>query len=128
VSQSHDLEKDLRDLARRYITVVIQPQVIRLRRLVIAEAGRFPELADSYYERVPQRTLATLASQLQSLAERGLLQLDDSRLAAYHFAALILWMPLDRALFRADDESVPPAELERLADAAFRVFLAAYAK
>jgi TetR/AcrR family transcriptional repressor of mexJK operon len=102
--------------------------VIRLRRLVIAEAGRFPELADSYYERVPQRTLATLASQLQSLAERGLLQLDDSRLAAYHFAALILWMPLDRALFRADDESVPPAELERLADAAFRVFLAAYAK
>lgn len=123
---SHDLEKDLRDLARRYIAVVIQPQVIRLRRLVIAEAGRFPELGRLYYERVPERTLTTLASQFHNLAERGLMRIDDPELAANHFAALTLWLPLDRALFRADYESVPPAELERLADGAARVFFAAY--
>lgn len=54
--------------------------------------------------------------------------IDDPEVVAYHFAALILWMPLDRALFLADDESVAPAELERLADAAIRVFFAAYGK
>jgi TetR/AcrR family transcriptional repressor of mexJK operon len=128
LGESHDLERDLRDLARGYITVVIQPEVIRLRRLVIAEGGRFPELARSYYERVPNRTLATLASHLQNLADRGLLQIEDAQLAAVHFAALILWLPLDRAMFRADVVPAKPAELERLADAAVKVFFAAYRK
>jgi TetR/AcrR family transcriptional regulator, mexJK operon transcriptional repressor len=49
----------------------MQPQVLQLRRLVIAEAGRFPELARAYHERAQERVLATLASRLQGLAERG---------------------------------------------------------
>jgi len=123
---SDDLETALSELARRYITSVIQPQVLQLRRLVIAEAGQFPELARSYYERVPERVLATLASRLQDLADRGLLHLDDPRLAANHFVGLILWMPLDSAMFCGDDESLTATGLERLADAGVRVFLAAY--
>ena len=35
---SGDLEADLRDLARRQLTLVMQPQLMQLRRLVIAEA------------------------------------------------------------------------------------------
>src|SRR4249919_3573319 len=41
---SGDLAADLRDLARRQLTLVLQPKLMQLRRLVIAESARFPEL------------------------------------------------------------------------------------
>jgi len=121
-----DVEKDLGALARRYVRYVTRPQTLHLRRLVIGEAGRFPELARAYYERVPQRVLATLASEFAHLTERGLLRTDDPRLAADHFAWLILGTPVDRAMFLGADDAPGPAQLDRLADAAVRAFLSAY--
>lgn len=126
--QTDDLEHDLRRLARRYIATVMQPEILRPRRVVIAEAGRLPDLARGYYQRAPERTLGALTSCFEDLAKRGLLRVDDPRLAAGHFAFLILGMPLDRAMFYGDDEHPSPAELERLADAGVRVFLAAYGR
>ena len=41
-------------------------------------------------------------------------------------ARLILATPLDRAMFCGTEAGLPPAELERLADAGVRAFLAAY--
>jgi TetR/AcrR family transcriptional regulator, mexJK operon transcriptional repressor len=126
LQDTDDLETDLRQVARRYLGTVLQPELLLLRRLVIGESGRFPELAHTYYERAPERTLDTLASSFQRLAERGLLRLDDAPLAARHFAYLVLGAPLDRAMFCGGDGEMTPAELERQADAAVRAFLAAY--
>ena len=123
---SDDLERDLGKLARRYVTSVVRPEVLQLRRLVIGEAGRFPDLARTYYERVPEVVVAALASSLGHLADRGLLRLDDAQVAARHFVALILWIPLDRGMFVADGDGPTEADLERLADEGVRVFLAAY--
>jgi len=120
-----NLEQALRALAQRYIRAVITPQVLQLRRLVIAEAGRFPALARAYYERAPERVIAALASALQQLADRGRVWLDDPLLAANHLAFLILAIPLDKAMF-CGDESATAADLERFADAGVHVFLAAY--
>lgn len=120
-----DLEKALRDLARRYVAGVMQPQVIALRRLVIAEAERFPDLARIYYERGPLRAVDTLAAAFRDLTERGLLRADDSRLAAGQFAYLVLSLPLDKAMFHGVDH-VTASELRRSADAGVRVFAAAY--
>ncbi|MGW6841274.1 TetR/AcrR family transcriptional regulator [Streptomyces sp. NPDC054958] len=122
-----DLDKDLTGLARQYIATVIQPGSLQLRRLLIAEAGRFPEVAADYYQRAPERTIAALAACFEHLAARGLLRLDDPVLAARHFAWLILAVPMDRAMFSALDDIQTPVELERLADEGVRVFLAAYA-
>ena len=44
LQDSGDIEADLRDLARRQLAKVMQRQVLQLRRLVIGEANRFPEL------------------------------------------------------------------------------------
>ncbi|MBO0826100.1 MAG: helix-turn-helix transcriptional regulator, partial [Actinobacteria bacterium] len=41
---TQDVRRALRDLADGFLDVLLQPEVIRLRRLVIAEAGRFPEI------------------------------------------------------------------------------------
>jgi TetR/AcrR family transcriptional regulator, mexJK operon transcriptional repressor len=123
-----DPEQALLELARRYIAIVIRPEVLQLRRLVIGEAGQFPDLAETYYRRVPERVLGTLASHLGRLAERGLLRLDDTMLAANHFVALILWVPLDRAMFHLEQQPFQARRLDELAAAGVRVFLAAYGR
>lgn len=127
LEDTDDLEKDLRQVARRYLAAVLRPELLQLRRLVIGESGRFPELARTYYERAPERTLATLASCFQRLAERGLMRPEEPGLAARQFAFLVLGAPLDRAMFCGDGE-LPPAELERQADAAVGAFLAAHGR
>lgn len=125
---SVDVKADLEQVARRYLRTVMQPQVLQARRLVIGESARFPELARTYYARAPERTLETLAAGFQALTERGLLQVDDALQAASHFAALVLWIPLDRAMFLSDVEGPSEAELDTIADAGVRVFLAAYGR
>jgi len=104
----------------------MQPSVLQLRRLIIAEADRFPDLARTYYERVPGHTLTSLGSCFQDLAERGLLQTDEPALAATQFAWLVLAQPLNHAMFCGYTGPFSESELDRLADAAVRVFLAAY--
>lgn len=126
LQDSGDIEADLRDLARRQLALVIQPRILQLRRLVIGEAGRFPELGRSFYERGPGRTIAALATTFERLAKRGVLQLDDPLLAAQHFNWLIMSNPLNRAMLLGDDERPAPTEIDRYAETGVRAFLAAY--
>lgn len=124
-----DVADGLRRVARLYLRFVIRPEVLQLRRLVIGEAGRFPDLARTYYDRVPARVYAALAELFQTLAGEGRLRVDDPLLAAHHFAWLVLGMPLDRGMFLPAGEAIAGgADLDELADAAVRVFLAAYAR
>lgn len=126
LGDSEDLEKDLREFARRHIVEVTQPHLIRLRRIIIAEAERFPELARTWYANGPERGHAGFAEQFRALARRGLLHMDDPMLAAQHFNWLILSIPLNKAMFHGDAGEFTPEELEHYADEAVRVFLAAY--
>jgi len=123
---TRDLPGDLRELARRYLATVMRPQVLALRRMIIGEAVRQPELAHAYYEGAPESTLATLADCFARLADRGLLRVPDPAVAAEQFAYLVLGKPLDKSLFYADDELFTRAELHAHADAAVNAFLAAY--
>lgn len=120
-----DVEDGLHEVARAYVTSVLRPEVLQLRRLVIGEADRFPELARTYFQRAPERGLATLASGLEQLAERGLLQIDDPLLAADHFAYLILGRPIDKAMF-CGNNSIARDELLDHASAGVSAFLRAY--
>lgn len=110
----------------RQLSVVVTPRLMQLRRLVIGEVVRFPELAKVLYERGPQRALTAQAAMFERLAERGLLVVDDPMLAASHFNWLIMAEPLNRAMLLGDEAIPPRAELRRHAAAGVRVFLAAY--
>jgi TetR/AcrR family transcriptional regulator, mexJK operon transcriptional repressor len=126
LADSGDLEADLRDLARRLLARVMQPRLLELRRLVIAEASRFPELGRAFYERGPGRTIAALTTACERLAARQLLQLDDPALAAAHFNWLIMSAPINQAMMLGSDHIPPRRELNRYADAGVDTFLAAY--
>jgi hypothetical protein len=126
LEDSGDVEADLRDLGRRQLAAVMQPRLLQLRRLVIGEAARFPELGRTFHERGPGRTLAALASAFEHLAARGALKLDDPDLAAAHFNWLIMSVPLNEAMLLGHDEPPSRALLNRYADSGVSVFLAAY--
>ncbi len=72
-----DLERDLRRFARGQLRAVMDPRLLKLRRLVIGESGRFPQLGRLFYERGPGRTIDALASTFERLASRGVLELHD---------------------------------------------------
>ena len=126
LADSDDIEQDLRRFARRHIADVTQPHLVQLRRIIIAEAERFPELARTWYASGPERAHATLAEQFRALGRRGLLRADDPLLAAQHFNWLILSIPLNKAMFHGSDTGLTPSDLDRYADEGVRVFLAAY--
>lgn len=126
LEDSGDLAADLRDLARRQLTLVLQPRMMQLRRLVIGEAGRFPELGRTFYEQGPGRTVAALAEAFDRLASRGLLHLDDATRAAAEFNWLIMSAPLNAAMLLGEDGPPDPADVERWAEDGVRTFLAAY--
>jgi TetR/AcrR family transcriptional repressor of mexJK operon len=121
-----DLEASLRELARRYLHLVMRPEVLRLRRLVMSEAGRFPELARTYYETVPGRVIDELGRIFERLIAEHRLSGGDPHVAAQQFAWLTLGPALDRGMFYPIDDLAHNGELDRMADAAVRTFLAAY--
>jgi TetR/AcrR family transcriptional repressor of mexJK operon len=128
LEEGGDLSEYLLDYGYRQLVMVVTPRVMQLRRLVIGEVSRFPELAKVLYERGPMRALKALATTFESLAKRGLLTIDDPMTAASHFNWLIMSAPLNQAMLLGDAAIPKPAELRRHAAEGVRVFLAAYGK
>lgn len=123
---SGSLADDLRELARRQLDLVMQPRILQLRRLVISEAARFPELGRTFYEQGLERTVEALASTFAALAARGLLVVPDAQVAATQFNWLIMSGPMNRAMLLGQDVTPDGAELDRWVDEGVRTFLAAY--
>jgi TetR/AcrR family transcriptional repressor of mexJK operon len=123
----HDVRKALRDLADGFLRSLLRPDVLRLRRLVIAEADRFPGVGAAWFDRGFERALVILGESLQRLADRGLLHnLGDPTLAAYQFAGLVMYQPMNQVMFAGTGALPPDDKLGRIADSAVDVFLASY--
>jgi TetR/AcrR family transcriptional regulator, mexJK operon transcriptional repressor len=125
LTDSEDADGDLGQLARRHIASIVKPEVMRVRRMVIGEADRFPELARAWSQSGIERGLGKLAERLAELARRGLLRVEDPALAAQHFNWLILSIPMNIAMFDPGAQFTRD-ELDHYADEGVRVFLAAY--
>jgi TetR/AcrR family transcriptional regulator, mexJK operon transcriptional repressor len=119
-------EEAVRVLARRLADSILDKRVQRLRRLIIAEAVRFPDIGRQYYDGAFTVTLAALADVLGALDARGLLRISDTGAAADHLAGLVLWVPSNRIMMTGRFDSVSAEEIDRAVESAVRVFVAAY--
>jgi TetR/AcrR family transcriptional repressor of mexJK operon len=127
LQDAQDVRKALRDIAEGFLRGLLQPDVVRLRRLVIAEADRFPEVGRAWFDRGFDRTLVILGEAMRGLADRGLLHnLSDPTLAAYQFAGLVMYQPMNQVMFAGTDAPPPADKLNRIADSAVEMFLATY--
>ena len=66
-----DVPGDLRVFARWHLTHVMQPSRLRLRRMLIGEADRFPELAQTWYASGPEQSCAEFARWFTTWGRRG---------------------------------------------------------
>jgi TetR/AcrR family transcriptional regulator, mexJK operon transcriptional repressor len=82
------LESGLRDFGRAMMDIVLSQPIIDLHRLVIGEAGRFPELATLFFERGAKRGRAKLSAYIAHAMDQGHIRKGDPSIAARHFAAM----------------------------------------
>lgn len=126
-ADAEEVRPALHQLARQLHASLAQPDVLRLRRLVIAEADRFPDVSGTWFERAFHPSLVLLGAALDRMAGRGLLrELPDPTLAGYQFAGLVMYKPMNRMMFAGTGAQEPAEQLEHIAASAVDVFLAAY--
>ncbi|RWN01266.1 MAG: TetR/AcrR family transcriptional regulator [Mesorhizobium sp.] len=126
VEDRSQLEAYLLDYAVRQLTIVLTPELMQLRRLVIAEARRFPELAKALYACGPARALEVMGSAFEQLADKNLLQFSDATVAASQFNWLVMADPVNRVMMLGDEAIPTQQEIRRHAEAAIATFLAAF--
>jgi TetR/AcrR family transcriptional repressor of mexJK operon len=121
-----DLDRDLRRLGASLLSALMQPDVLRLRRLVISCADRFPEIGSAWYAQGFEQVLTTLATKIGALTDSRHLAASDPLAAAEHFVGLLLWIPINRAMFTGIDAPLSSRDISRHSDAAVSAFLGAY--
>lgn len=116
----------LQHYALRLLDIVLDPHLIALRRLVIGEASRFPDLARVFWSSGPSRSMQAMSERFAHLTELGLLEARDPDVAAQSFNWLVMATPLNAAMMLGDASLPGPRERAQIAAEAIRVFLAAY--
>ncbi|WP_195907892.1 TetR/AcrR family transcriptional regulator [Microbacterium gorillae] len=95
--------------AARLAEAVVNPDLLRLRRLVIAEAERFPALAEAFWAGGAERTVRALSVRIAAFQESGALRAGDPLVMAEHLNWLVLGRALNEAMFR--DVATPNPDL-----------------
>lgn len=116
---------ELHAFAWHYASIVLQPDLLAIARLIIGEAQRLPEIGRAYQASGPDRVLAGMIGYLDRQRSEGRLSFDDGELAAEDLWGLILSAPRNRALHIPD--AMPDSTvLARYINNGLRVFLRAY--
>lgn len=115
----------LRGIGSRMLVLQFSPDSLSLYRVVLAEAGQFPELARTFYESGPTQAVRCLADWLRSQTEAGMLRVPDPEFAAEQFFALCRTRyGLQRELQLLHE--LPEGAREQVVEESVAMFLARY--
>ncbi len=120
------LRPALRNFCSRLVEKIVSPEAIALHRLVVAEAGRFPELGRIFYERGPRITVGLLADFLEGAMQRGQLRTDSPTNAAYFLMQMCMARGQQQLLLGLTD-LVPPEQIVTEVEYALDLFMHVYA-
>lgn len=119
-----DLVPALRAIARRYTAFFLHDRGLGLHRLIMTNAPRFPNIAETFMAAGPGRCEEEMAAFLRAAVARGVLRIDNIRLAAVQFLSLVQ----GRLQLRWELSLGPPNEedYDALIEGGVQVFCAAY--
>jgi AcrR family transcriptional regulator len=117
----------LLEVAVDQLTVVLTPRLMRLRRMVIGEVERFPDLGKSLYLHGPKRSIDRLARAFEHYSGIGELDTPDPNKAATQFNWIVMGAPTNAAMLLCDEGIPNQKQLRDHAREAVRIFLCAYA-
>jgi TetR/AcrR family transcriptional repressor of mexJK operon len=125
LEHSLDLETDLFRVGRAWLCIMLQPDVLALRRLVIGEAARLPHLATAWDEHGPGQVRRILEPCFRALADRGLMTLDEDPQLTVAFYTRTMIIPVEIAMLNAD---YAPSQdvIDTFIRGGVRMFLARY--
>jgi AcrR family transcriptional regulator len=117
-----DIEAALPDALLACADLVLDPEVIALHRLILADSDKFPEIAETFYIKAMRRSVAALAEWLLVQQKRGLIALDDVDAAAGMLLGMLVFQPQRDVMF---GHKPPPSrrELELRARTCSALFL-----
>jgi AcrR family transcriptional regulator len=115
----------LTDFGVRLLTRMAEPSTLALSRVVIAAAGKFPNIGRVFFEAGPLLGNHRLAERLRSLEQAGLIRAPDPERAAWHFLDLCFSGVYKKLLFGVVD-TISPEDIEASVEAGVDVFLKAY--
>jgi TetR/AcrR family transcriptional repressor of mexJK operon len=116
-----DLRGALLSIARQFVDLMFDPEVIAMHRVVMAEAASQPRIAELFFDSGPRRTKASVCAFLQQQVEAGKLQIPPDRVlyaavqllnTAVGMYQMSLWLGL---LHSVDADEVN-AHLDRVVD------------
>ncbi|MDD7971000.1 TetR/AcrR family transcriptional regulator [Roseinatronobacter alkalisoli] len=116
----------LLDAATEQMNVVLTPRLMQLRRMVIGEVERFPELGKALFENGPQRAITRLARACAHYTALGQLQTPDPAEAASFFNWIVMGAPTSAAMLLGDAGLPDHQARQRHAIESVRIFLCAY--
>jgi AcrR family transcriptional regulator len=83
-----DLAAALQRVGEKMVRILVSPAIVSLYRHTAAEAGRFPEVGQTLFERGPAVVYGAVTAWLERWRARGELRLDDPSSAAIQFVML----------------------------------------
>ncbi|MDD9732038.1 TetR/AcrR family transcriptional regulator [Mameliella sp. AT18] len=116
----------LMEVATDQLAVVLTPRLMQLRRMVIGEVERFPDLGVALYENGPGKSIARLAQAFAHYTCMGQLQTPDPQQAASFFNWILMGTPTNAAMLLGDAALPGREERYRHARESVRIFLCAY--
>jgi TetR/AcrR family transcriptional repressor of mexJK operon len=116
-----DLRQAILTVARRFVDLLLDPEVIAMHRVVMGEAASQPRVAILFFEYGHEQTKRAICAFLQHQAKKGRLRIPDERLVYSAFQLLytvigVYQMPLLLGLRESIEESEIGAHLEQVVD------------
>ncbi|MBB3665483.1 AcrR family transcriptional regulator [Prauserella sediminis] len=99
VGDTDDIALALTDIARAAVARALDPDLVRLNRILLLEAERLPELTRTAQSRSWSPRMKAVMTVLQRHQDRGEVQLDDIEVAAEQFLALVTGGPARLAIY-----------------------------
>ncbi|MDX7953544.1 TetR/AcrR family transcriptional regulator [Lichenihabitans sp. Uapishka_5] len=117
---SGSVEDVLLAMSRAMMASALAPEAVAINRILIAQALRFPELAQMAHQEGWQRSIAALAAVLQHFVDDGQISVTNCDLAADLFLSLVVGRQTRLAMLGIDTD---PAQVDHRIRAAVRLFL-----
>lgn len=121
--ETGDLDRDLRAAARLWVELILAKDINALRRIIIAEQVRHPELAEEWAR--PRTAFeAVLTQEIEHQVHKGVLEVRDVGLAAHQFVLLTAHEAVQQSRYGMRELS--PAEVEKIVDDGVEMWLRCY--
>ncbi|WP_406193861.1 TetR/AcrR family transcriptional regulator [Kitasatospora sp. NBC_01560] len=127
IVEAPDLRKALIDLTTAWARTLLHPDIMSLRRLVIGETERFPQLGQLWYRVSYDMINGPLTDAFTELDQLGVLDIPEPTLAVQQLVAVTVGVP---QLMNTFSPAIPlhDSELVHLATSGVDLILARYAR